>query len=241
MKLYVNEYKIFKLFFKKKNKYVFVFFSLCVILSYKYEDFCLNCINQNEKNRCFICSICSNIIIFGGIKIYNEDETLNEIINKNKSIARYGDGEFLLILGEKIGFQEYDPNLARRLLKILNIREKNLLIGINLPYKIKILNSFIEVTKKYYRSLFRKYKYKFSKFLLNKEYYSSRITRFYIDLKSKSNVPKYIKKLEKIWDKKDILIIEGNKSRLGIGNNLFDNSNSIQRIICPSINAFKSL
>ena len=43
---------------------------------------------------------------------------------------------------------------------------------------------------------------------------------------------------EKIWDKQDIVIVEGRKSRLGVGNDLFSNCNSIKRILCPSINAF---
>ena len=64
------------------------------------------------------------------------------------------------------------------------------------------------------------------------------ITRFYIDFKDKSKVPDYIKKLKLIWDKKDILIIEGEKSRLGVGNDLFNNSKSIKRILCPAANAF---
>ena len=45
--------------------------------------------------------------------------------------------------------------------------------------------------------------------------------------------------MKKIWDKKDVVIIEGEQSRLGIGNDLFDNMKSIQRIICPSENAFE--
>ena len=57
--------------------------------------------------------------------------------------------------------------------------------------------------------------------------------------KIKSNIPKYITKLKKIWNLKNILIIEGEKSKIGIGNNLFDNVKSIKRIIYPSINAFK--
>lgn len=73
---------------------------------------------------------------------------------------------------------------------------------------------------------------------LHKKYYSSFITRFYIDFKDKSKVPDYIKKLKLIWDKKDILIIEGEKSRLGVGNDLFNNSKSIKRILCPAVNAF---
>ena len=40
-------------------------------------------------------------------------------------------------------------------------------------------------------------------------------------------------------DKKDVLTTEDEKSRIGIGNDLFDNMKSISRIICPSVNAFK--
>ena len=46
-------------------------------------------------------------------------------------------------------------------------------------------------------------------------------------------------RLKKIWNNKDILLIEGEKSRLGIGNDLFDNVKSIQRILAPNRNAFK--
>ena len=56
--------------------------------------------------------------------------------------------------------------------------------------------------------------------------------------KDKSKAPNFIKNLKKIWDNKNILIIEGNSSRVGIGNDLFINAKSIKRIICPSRNAF---
>ena len=59
-----------------------------------------------------------------------------------------------------------------------------------------------------------------------------------MEFEDKSKVLNYIKKLKQMWDKKDILIIEGEKSRLGIGNDLFNNSKSIKRILCPAINAF---
>ena len=41
-----------------------------------------------------------------------------------------------------------------------------------------------------------------------------------------------------IWEGRDIIFIEGEKSRLGVGNDLFDNAQSIHRILCPPKNAF---
>ena len=63
---------------------------------------------------------------------------MNEIIKYNKSISRFGDGEFSIIYGQGIGFQEYNRNLSKRLLEIINNNnEDNLLVGINFPYKKK--------------------------------------------------------------------------------------------------------
>ena len=44
--------------------------------------------------------------------------------------------------------------------------------------------------------------------------------------------------MKQIWDGQDVLLVEGEKSRLGIGNDLFDNARSIRRILGPVENAF---
>ena len=78
--------------------------------------------------------------------------------------------------------------------------------------------------------------------LLNKsrKYYSALISRYYSLYKDKRkfNTLEYITKLKKIWEQRDILIIEGYYSRNGIGNDLFNNAKSIKRILCPPKNAF---
>ena len=117
-------------------------------------------------------------------------------------------------------------------------KEKNLLIGINAPYKPKNIDRLNQPARDYYTNWFKNFGFKLAKILKNHEYYSSTITRFYMDLKSKKGVPNYIKKLKKVWDQREVVIIEGEKSRLGVGNDLFDNMKSIERIICPTMNAF---
>ena len=129
--------------------------------------------------------------------------------------------------------------MAKRLIQILYSNEKNLLIGINLPYKQKDLKKFKKTILMAYQKYFNKYKFKIAK-IINKHklYYSSSISRFYFDYKNNNGIKKYIKKLKKIWDKKQVLIIEGEETRLGIGNDLFDNIKSIKRILCPIKNSF---
>lgn len=48
-------------------------------------------------------------------KVLSQMDSVKEIIKTKKSVARFGDGEFNLILGNAIGFQEFDPVLQARL------------------------------------------------------------------------------------------------------------------------------
>ena len=138
-------------------------------------------------------------------------------------------------------FQTADQQLRNKLLEILNIKDKGFLVGINLPYQNKILKQLKKNSQMFWIKYLKKYKFKIAKIIKNRIYYSSTITRFYMGWNNKNRVriAKYISKFKKIWEKKDILLIEGEHSRLGIGNNLFNNSKSIKRILCPDNNAFK--
>ena len=200
---------------------------------------CRKCAKIKKKKKSKKCKRCNIKAILKQLKIISPDDTLDEIINKNKSISRFGDGELNLIFGYKIGFQKLNKKLSKRLYEVLQTNEKGLLIG--MPDILDFDNSdkFINDCKKYWAKWIKKNIFKLI-LILNKNltYYSSFITRFYVIYKDKSKIAKYVEKLKKIWDKKDIVIIEGQKSRLGVNNTLFDNVKSIKRILCPSINAF---
>ena len=129
--------------------------------------------------------------------------------------------------------------MAKRLIQILNSNENNLLIGINVRYKKNDFKNFKKSVLSFYQNYYDKYKFKIAK-IINKQkvYYSASLFRFYIDFKNNNGIKNYIKKLKIIWDKKEVLIIEGEESRLGIGNDLFDNMKSIKRILCPTKNSF---
>ena len=228
-----------------QKKFFFLFgisiSSIIIFKPYYYSQnfsYCAKCIQKGKfsNSKCMKCPL---DIIFKGLKVSSDEETLSEIINNNKSIARYGDGEFRLIFGYDIGFQKYNKTLSHKLLEILNSNDKNLLIGINIITNYEYIERYTNSSKNFYLQWIEYNKLKIGKILnKTKKYYSSIITRFYIEYKNKTRASEYIVMLKKIWDKKDILIIEGKKSRLGVGNDLINNSNSIKRIICPSKNAF---
>ena len=197
---------------------------------------CMKCLKKKKSKEC---KQCTSNKIFKDFIIISREDTLNAIIYNKKSIARIGDGEFELIFGRGIRFQRPDKKLSQRLKNVLQSDEEGLLIGIPDTFNIEILDNFKDLSRRYWIKWLNKNKFNLIKlFEKNKIYYSHLITRFYIDYKDHTGLDKYIKKLKKIWDKKDVLIIEGEKSRLGVGNDLFDNMKSIQRILCPSINAF---
>ena len=209
-----------------------------IISLQRLYNYCLKC----EKKANSKCLKCTNDILFHGLNIISTEKTLNEIIQHNKSISRFSDGEFSIIIGGGIRFQEKNKTLSKRLRKIIknNNNNKNLLVGIDFPYKKKELDLYRQSESDYWIPFFRHHRFGLLKLLdKRKIYYSSDITRFYHKFKDKSHVPKYVKKLKKIWEGRDILIVEGEKSRIGIGNDLFNNTKSIKRIICPAKHAFR--
>ena len=71
------------------------------------------------------------------------EDTINEIIYNNKSISRFGDGEFTLIFGYGISFQKENINLSNRLYNILKSNEEGLLIGLPNSLNINYLDNFM--------------------------------------------------------------------------------------------------
>src|SRR5690606_35582467 len=71
-----------------------------------------------------------------------------------------------------------------------------------------------------------------------KVYYNAHMSRIYFDIRDKSDSKRYFNKINQLWQNRDVVIIEGEKSRLGLGNDLFQGSSSIRRIIGPAHHAF---
>lgn len=170
-------------------------------------------------------------------QIHNQKKTLESLINTECSIARFGDGEFNIMLSSDIPFQRYSNKLAQRLKQIIVSDNSNMLIAI--PNTFSSLSEYTQSAASFWRT-YMVYNRKIIYSLLNldKQYFDSLVSRPYMDALDKSNCEKYFETFKKVWDKKDIIFVEGSSTHLGVGNSLFDNANSIKRIICPQKNAF---
>lgn len=172
--------------------------------------------------------------------ILNDKTIVDEIIFSSKSLCRFGDGELKWALGIKQNsFQNSNKELSTRLKNILKDNDnRNLLIGI--PEGINSLNNYTNDAKFYWKNFCVKYGKRVKKIIPNHDFANTNITRPYMDYKDKSynTIKERFDNIKRIWENKDLIIVEGEFTRLGVGNDLFDNANSIKRIICPSKNAF---
>jgi Domain of unknown function (DUF1792). len=180
------------------------------------------------------------------LNLLNSIETVELILNKGYSVCRFGDGELQMIShflkhGEDYNFQvdtfqSYNKYLAQRLIEVYCSNEKNILIC--LPYQFK--NAAISKTKArvFWEREWLERKNELQHLGIDKLFGDTNFTRFYLDRKDISDYQHYIQLLQKIWKNRDVLIVEGEYSRLGMGNDFFAQANSIQRIICPATNAF---
>ena len=164
-------------------------------------------------------------------QIMTEEETIDEIVNNRKSIARFGDGEFGIMFGvSRWRFQKKDERLAERLREVVTSDNENILIGLNnfygdLSHRTEndadgIRAYITPEVRAQHMELLR----------LDKKYAHACISRAVNwDM---------VRMQKRIWDGRDCVFIEGDKTRMGVGNDLFDNAKSIQRILCPAESAF---
>lgn len=73
---------------------------------------------------------------------------------------------------------------------------------------------------------------------LNRTYYDAYLSRPYIIYRDKEKAKKRIQNIKEMWNNIDVLIVEGEHTRFGVGNDLLANAKSVERIICPDKNAF---
>ena len=81
--------------------------------------------------------------------------------------------------------------------------------------------------------------YDYGLFDMDKAYYNAFITRPYIDYADSCEACDKFRRLRELWQDRDITIIEGEKTRFGVGNNLISNASSCERILGPAVNAFE--
>ena len=182
-------------------------------------------------------------------RIHDSLETIDHINQTGCSVSRWGDGELQIMQayldelerGEVNlnvdTFQKYNQGLGKRLYEIFYAEPlQNHIVCV--PYAFKDAS----VHRGYERiCVEREALCRFSlidSVVKARELYDTNFTRFYMGRKDIKDYPAYVRQLKRIWQGRDILFVEGEKSRLGVGNDLFSEARSVQRILCPVVNAW---
>ena len=178
------------------------------------------------------------------ITVMSIDETLDELLATDKSLVRFGDGEFSLINGNSIAYQEYSEELAQEMREILINADKEDNVLVCLPEIFEIFKgNFLQNndSENFWKNELDYHGRFFQEICQAKKYGSTWISRCYIDNKDKSQATTQFEKIKALFADEDILIVEGATTRAGVGNDLFNNVRSIKRIICPSHHAFSKV
>ena len=175
------------------------------------------------------------------VSFYTDEETINYIVNNRKSMGRFGDGEFMWMVGKgHASFQDYSDKFAQDLRDAFMSKNDNLLIGI--PYGLFDSSKCNVYAKMHWEIIKADFYSRLTMFLdQDRTYCNASITRPYIDYKDYQYSTHIFDLLKKIWCGRDIVIVEGSKTKLGLGNDLLNEAKSIRRIVCPPENAYEKL
>lgn len=175
-------------------------------------------------------------ILFGTTHVLSIKESLLKVINEELSVSRFGDGEYRLISNKGLVLQKSNIELSERLKEVFSNKSEKLMICIvdhtnfyEKKFEIKVhhIRCYVQMYKSYKHLLMKNYKYG-----------DANITRFYMDMKNKAEAKILFELWKKVWDNKEVVIFEGEKTRFGLGNDLLDNTKSVERVLCPSNNAY---
>lgn len=164
---------------------------------------------------------------------------LQKIMKDHSSLCRFGDGEFEIIRGnERPWFQMPDIELGKRLKEVFISENKR--INIAIPQNFVGLEQYKKDAADNIRSYMFGDTRKYILDLVNRKrvYYDTYVTRPYIIYKERTNADIIFHLFKEIWKCRNVLIIEGEYSRIGIGNDLLECAKSVLRIVCPSKNAW---
>ena len=173
------------------------------------------------------------------IKVHSIEETIEELCNSNKSMVRFGDGEILIIRGKNLKLQDSETELSEALQRIISFEHEDLMVTISNIFGD--LSIYRKESQKFWKShlLFERKVYdKYCR--TDKIYYDTFVSRFYYAFKSKDKCGQWVEAIKRIWENKDIVIVEGERTHNGVGNDFFVTAKTIERIIVPANNAVSS-
>lgn len=165
-------------------------------------------------------------------------ETLDMLATTGRSIARFGDGEVMLMNGRGILFQEHSRELAERLRDVAENPPAECALAFSRSwwYRDGLVQPHIE---EYARKLVKTYGDAIDAMVAEgRTYYDTAMTQFYQSFKPGFDFAAMFAKARRIWHGKDVLLVCGESVRAKLEHDIFDNCASMSVVDAPSRNAW---
>lgn len=179
-------------------------------------------------------------ILHNRIKVHTIDETIDELLQTDKSMVRFGDGEIVMIKGGDLMLQKASPEIASGLADILAYSYDDLIVTI--PGIFETLSDHHKASRQFWKDHLLFCRKTYERYC-NPEriYYTTFVSRCYYYAADRGNCDRWFAKIRKIWENKKIVVVEGTKTHNGVGNDLFALAASVERIICPPRDAYAAI
>lgn len=179
-------------------------------------------------------------ILHNKIRVHSIDETIDELLSTEKSMVRFGDGEIVMIKGVDLMLQKASAEIADGLKEILAYRYDDLIVTI--PGIFDTLSDHHKASRQFWRDhLFFCRKTYETYCDPNRVYGTTFVSRCYYFAKDRTPCDAWFAKIRKIWENRDVVIVEGVRTHNGVGNDLLDTAKSIERVICPPSDAYSAI
>ena len=192
-----------------------------------------------ETLRCHLQNMPYELGLLPSPVIRSAEELMKKVIEDKISLSRFGDGELeIMQQRERPWFQIADAELSARLKEVFRCKDERIIIA--LSDNFGNLDRYTEVSadgiRKYLSNGIRQ---KLMEAIdMTQVYYDAYVTRPYLMNKDKRYAQRIFEMFKCLWRDRDILLVEGSKSYIGIRNDLFESAKKIRRIIAPCKNAF---
>ena len=179
-------------------------------------------------------------ILKNHIKVQTVDETIDELIRTDQSLVRFGDGEIVMIKGGDLMLQKASPEIAEGLRRILSYPDEKLMVTI--PDIFETLSDHHSASRQFWKDHLLFCRKTYEKYCNpDRIYYSTFVSRCYYYASDRSSCDRWFAKIRKIWENRDVVVVEGSRTHNGVGNDLLDLADSVERVICPPSDAYGAL
>lgn len=176
---------------------------------------------------------------FQGLRVYSVEETLDKMLEGPVSVSRFGDGELhWMCMDEQDSFQRNSPELSLRLREVLSSRLEGHIVCLP-PELAAPQRDAVPSSVRYWKRTVAACGRRWAGLIdLDRPYYNASVSRLYIKYRSAAAAEACFPRWKQLWDRREVLLIEGEQTRFGVGNDLLANAARVQRLLAPARNAF---